>query len=69
MKGYYDLWWLTLIAGILMIALAFWLGNQFFFTKAETLLIFVGVWALVRGIVDIIGSFQLRKAGKIVAEA
>ena len=68
-KGYYDLWWLTLIAGILMIALAFWLGNQFFFTKAETLLIFVGVWALVRGIVDIIGSFQLRKTGKIVAEA
>ena len=68
-RAYYELWWLTLIAGFLMVGLAFWLGNQWFFTKAETLLIFVGVWALVRGIIDIIGAFQLRKVGRIVAEA
>lgn len=68
-RPYYDLWWLTLSAGAVMIALAFWLGNQFFFTKAETLLVFVGVWALVRGIIDIIGSFQLKKAGRMIAEA
>lgn len=67
-KDYNDLWWVTLIAAILMIALAFWLGNQFFFTKAETLLVFVGVWALVRGIIDVISGFQVRKAGKIAAD-
>jgi len=63
-----DLWWLTLAAGIMMIALAFWLGNSFFFEKAETLFIFAGVWALMRGIIDIIAAFQIRKVGKIVAE-
>jgi len=67
-KGFNDLWWLTLIAGILMVALAFWLGNQFFFDKAATLLIFAGVWALMRGIIDIITAFQVRKAGNIAAE-
>lgn len=50
-----------------MIALAFWLGNQFFFTKAETLLVFAGVWALVRGIIDIIQSFQIKKLGNMAA--
>jgi len=67
-KGFNELWWLTLTAGILMVALAFWLGNQFFFDKAATLLIFAGVWALMRGIIDIITAFQVRKAGNIAAE-
>ena len=67
-KDGYELWWLTLIAGIAMIALAFWLGNQWFFAKAETLLIFAGVWALVRGTIDIILSFQVKKLGKVAAQ-
>jgi uncharacterized membrane protein HdeD (DUF308 family) len=67
-KTYNDLWWLTLITGILMIALAFWLGNQFFFDKAATLLVFAGVWALMRGIIDIIGAFQVKKMGKIATD-
>ena len=58
-----DLWWLTLIAGIIMVALGFWLGGQFLITKAETLLIFAGVFALLRGITDIITAFQVRKLG------
>ena len=64
-KDGYELWWLSLLAGILMIALAFWLGNQFIFAKAETLLVFAGAWALVRGIIDIIQSFQIKKLGKL----
>ncbi len=67
-KTYNDLWWLTLITGILMIALAFWLGNQFFFDKAATLLVFAGVWALMRGIIDIISAFQVKKVGKIATD-
>ncbi len=68
-KDLYDLWWLNLIAGILMILLAFWLGNRFFFARAETLLIFAGVWAMVRGITDIIGAFRVRKTGKAIDAA
>jgi len=64
----YSLWWLTLITGVLMIALALWLGGEFLFTKAETLLIFAGVWALMRGVIDIITAFQVKKVGKIVAK-
>ena len=66
-KDSYSLWWLTLITGVLMIALALWLGGEFLFTKAETLLVFAGVWALMRGIIDIITAFQVKKVGKIVA--
>ncbi|MBN2167617.1 MAG: DUF308 domain-containing protein, partial [Actinobacteria bacterium] len=45
-----DLWWLNLVAGILLIILAFWTGGQFFITKAYTLLVFAGAWALAQGV-------------------
>lgn len=53
-------WWMSLVSGIIMVALGFWLGGQFLVTKAETLLIFAGVWALMRGITDIVASFQIK---------
>jgi uncharacterized membrane protein HdeD (DUF308 family) len=56
-----ELWWLGLVAGILMIILAFWTGGQFFITKAYTLLVFAGIWALMHGVTDIIRAFQIRK--------
>lgn len=62
-----ELWWLGLIAGILMIILGFWTGGQFFITKAYTLLVFAGIWALMKGILDIVRAFQIRKLGKISA--
>ncbi len=62
-----DLWWLSLVSGILMIALGFWLGGQFLFTKVETLLVFAGIWALLKGVIDIIIAFQVKKLGKITA--
>jgi uncharacterized membrane protein HdeD (DUF308 family) len=65
-KAVNDLWWLDLIAGILMVILAFWTGGQFFITKVYTLLTFAGIFALLHGITDIIRAFQLRKLGKIV---
>lgn len=55
-----DLWWFSLISGIIMVALGFWLSGQFLFTKAETLLVFAGIWALLRGISDIVASFQIK---------
>lgn len=60
-----DLWWLTLIAAILMFLMGIWLGSQLFLTKAYTLLVFAGIWAVLRGIIDIVLAFQVRKYGKV----
>lgn len=56
-----DLWWTTLISGVLMIVLAFWVSGQFFLTRAATLLVFAGMWAAMKGITDIVRAFQLRR--------
>jgi uncharacterized membrane protein HdeD (DUF308 family) len=55
-----PLWWLGLISGILMVILAFWVSGQFFLERAVTLLVFAGVWAMIKGITDIIRAFQIR---------
>jgi hypothetical protein len=55
-----DLWWLTLINGILMMVLAFWVSGQFFLGRAYTLLMFAGIWALITGITAIVRAFQIR---------
>jgi uncharacterized membrane protein HdeD (DUF308 family) len=56
-----PLWWLGLIAGILMTALAFWTAGQFFIEKAYLLLVFAGIWALMEGIGDIVRGFAVRQ--------
>ena len=59
-RGMNDIWWLGLVAGGLMIILAFWTSGQFFIDKAYTLLAFAGIWALMQGITDIVRAFQIR---------
>jgi uncharacterized membrane protein HdeD (DUF308 family) len=59
-RAYSSTWWLTLIAGIAMIILAFWTDGQFFVTKAYTLLIFAGIWALMQGVTDLVRAFEIR---------
>jgi uncharacterized membrane protein HdeD (DUF308 family) len=56
-----NLWWLGLISGILMVILAFWVSGEFFLARAATLLVFAGVWAMIKGITDIIRAFQIRQ--------
>ena len=56
-----DLWWLGLISGILMGAMAFWTSGQFYIHKAYTLLVFAGIWALMKGVTDIVRAFQVRR--------
>jgi uncharacterized membrane protein HdeD (DUF308 family) len=58
-----PLWWLGLIAGILMVGLGFWATGQFLVTKAYYLLIFAGIWALLHGITDIIKALQIKRLG------
>jgi uncharacterized membrane protein HdeD (DUF308 family) len=55
-----PLWWLGLISGVLMTALAFWTSGQFFIHKAYVLLVFAGIWALMQGITTMVRAFALR---------
>ncbi len=64
-REYNHLWWLTLIAVIAMIVLAFWTHGQFLLERTYTILIFAGIWALMAGITDITKAFIIRKAGKL----
>jgi uncharacterized membrane protein HdeD (DUF308 family) len=61
-----ELWWLGLIAGILMVILAFWTGGQFFIEKQYVLLVFAGIWALLEGVTDIVKAFQIRRLSKLI---
>jgi uncharacterized membrane protein HdeD (DUF308 family) len=56
-----EMWWLTLISGILLVILAFWTSGQFVLERAYTLLIFAGIWALFKGITDVVRAFEIRK--------
>jgi hypothetical protein len=55
-----PLWWLGLISGIVMTALAFWTEGQFFISKAYSLLVFAGIWALMQGITSIVRAAEIR---------
>jgi uncharacterized membrane protein HdeD (DUF308 family) len=56
-----PMWWLNLISGILMTGIGFWAAGQLFATKAYTLLVFAGIWALMQGINDIVRAFEVRR--------
>ena len=62
-----TLWWLGLIAGMMMVGLGFWASGQFLVTKAYELLIFAGIWALLHGVTDIVKAFQIKRLGRVPA--
>ena len=64
LKAVSSIWWLDLVAGIMMLVLAFWTSGQFFIEKAYTLLVFAGIWALTHGILDVISAFRIRSSGR-----
>jgi uncharacterized membrane protein HdeD (DUF308 family) len=57
-----DLWWVLLVTGILEVALAFWVSQQFYPARADLLILWVGFAALFRGITEIALAFRLRRA-------
>jgi uncharacterized membrane protein HdeD (DUF308 family) len=61
-----PMWWLNLISGIVMTGIAFWTAGQLFATKAFTLLVFAGIWALMQGTNDIVRAFAVRRVHKDV---
>ncbi|MBU3674470.1 MAG: DUF308 domain-containing protein [Acidobacteria bacterium] len=59
-----DLWWLGLIAGILMLIIAFWTAGQLAGVKQDLLIVFAGVWALMAGVTDVVRAFQIKSVGE-----
>jgi len=58
-KAVFDLWWITLVVGVLEILLAFWVAGDFR-AKAILLVVYVGIVGLSRGITEIILAFKLK---------
>src|SRR5215831_8165590 len=59
-----PLWWLGLTAGILLILLGFWTGQQLLTVQARLLIFYAGLFALFRGIGQIVTAFQVRHLGQ-----
>ena len=53
-------WWLGLVAGILELVLGFWASQQMFPARGALLLLWVGFFALFRGISEIVVAFEVR---------
>jgi uncharacterized membrane protein HdeD (DUF308 family) len=53
-------WWLGLVAGILELVLGFWASQQAFPARGALLLLWVGFFALFRGISEIVIAFEVR---------
>jgi uncharacterized membrane protein HdeD (DUF308 family) len=72
-RGVNPLWWLGLVAGILLILLAFWVSgsDRVFNLQARTYLVlfWVGLMAIIRGITTIVLAFTIRSAGRAVEAA
>jgi len=54
-----ELWWVGLVSGVILIALAFWAAGDFGH-KAFLLVVWVGASALAHGVVQIVTAFRLR---------
>ncbi len=59
-KGINSAWWLGMLAGILEILLGFWASQQFYAVRGALLLVWVGLFALFRGISEIVIAFEVR---------
>jgi uncharacterized membrane protein HdeD (DUF308 family) len=53
-------WWLGLVVGILELVLGFWASQQLFPARGALLLLWVGFFALFRGISEIVIAFEVR---------
>jgi uncharacterized membrane protein HdeD (DUF308 family) len=58
-----PVWWLGLVTGILEVALGFWASQQYISARAGLLIIWVAVFAIFRGISDLVVAFEVRSAG------
>ena len=59
-----ELWWLGVVVGSLEILLGFWASQQFFAPRAILILVWVGFFAIFRGVSEIVLAFEMRHAHK-----
>jgi len=59
-----EVWWLGLVVGIIELLLGFWASQQFYPARAALILLWVGFFALFRGITEIVTAFSIRSAGR-----
>jgi uncharacterized membrane protein HdeD (DUF308 family) len=59
-----ELWWLGVVTGGLEILLGFWASQQFFAPRAILILVWVGFFAIFRGVSEIVLAFEARHAHK-----
>jgi uncharacterized membrane protein HdeD (DUF308 family) len=59
-RGINSAWWLGMLAGILEILLGFWASQQYRSVQGALLLVWVGLFALFRGISEIVIAFEVR---------
>jgi uncharacterized membrane protein HdeD (DUF308 family) len=57
-----PLWWLGLLTGILEVALGFWASQQYIGARATLLILWVGFFAIFRGISDLVIALEVRSA-------
>ena len=55
-----SVWWLGMVVGILEILLGFWAAQQYRSVQGALLLLWVGFFALFRGISEIVVAFEVR---------
>ncbi|HXW35865.1 MAG TPA: DUF308 domain-containing protein [Acidimicrobiales bacterium] len=56
------LWWLGLVTGILEVGLGFWASQQYIAARATLLILWVGFYAIFRGISDLVLAFEVHSA-------
>jgi uncharacterized membrane protein HdeD (DUF308 family) len=61
-RQFNSLWWLGMVVGILEILIGFWAAQQYLRVQGALLLLWVGLFALFRGISEIVVAFELRHA-------
>jgi uncharacterized membrane protein HdeD (DUF308 family) len=64
-RGINGVWWLGMAAGILEILLGFWASQQYLSVKGALLLVWVGLFALFRGISEIVIAFEVRSRQRV----
>ena len=65
-KAANQLWWLGLIAGLLMLFIAVQAGNLDPLEKGKALIWLAGWWAILQAVGEFIRAFQLKKLGSLM---
>ena len=65
MRHEIDLWWMTLIAGLLEIVIGTW-AMGYPGRSAALLIIWIGIGAIIRGIAEIVTAFHVHKLPEAV---